>query len=71
MRLARHRRFTSPGWPGPATTPDVLFDEVTNILWMKQARGQMATATANVAVHWLQQPPLQTSAGMPANGVTA
>lgn len=39
--------------------PDLIFPEVTNILWKKQSRGEMDAATANAAARWLTQVPLQ------------
>ena len=39
--------------------PDLIFPEVANILWKKQARGEMNSDTANAAARWLMQVPLQ------------
>lgn len=39
--------------------PDLLFPEVANILWKKQARGEMNVMTAEAAARWLLQVPLQ------------
>ena len=39
--------------------PDLIFPEVTNILWKKHARGEMDAATANAAARWLTQVPFQ------------
>ena len=41
--------------------PDLIFPEVANILWKKQARGEMDAATANAAARWLTQIPLQVT----------
>lgn len=37
--------------------PDLLFAEVANILWKKQARSEMDAATALAAGRWLAQVP--------------
>ena len=39
--------------------PDLLYAEVANILWKKQLRGEMDSATAQVGARWLLQLPLQ------------
>ncbi len=39
--------------------PDLIFAEVANILWKKQARGEMAVATVAAAARWLLQAPLR------------
>jgi predicted nucleic acid-binding protein len=39
--------------------PDLLFPEVANILWKKQFRAELDTATANAAARWLLHAPLQ------------
>jgi len=39
--------------------PDLLYAEVGNILWKKQLRGEMDSATAQVGTRWLLQVPLQ------------
>jgi predicted nucleic acid-binding protein len=46
--------------------PDLLWPEVANILWKKQARGEMDAATAAAAARWLRQVPLRVygSAGL-------
>lgn len=38
--------------------PELIFAEVANILWKKQARGEMDAATAAAGVRWLLQLPL-------------
>ena len=43
--------------------PDLIFAEVANILWKKQARGEMTVATAAVAARWLLQAPLLVVSG--------
>ena len=44
---------------GELLAPDLIFPEVTNILWKKQSRGEMDAATAHAAARWLMQLPLQ------------
>ena len=39
--------------------PDLIFPELANILWKKQSRGEMDSATACAAAQWLMQVPLQ------------
>lgn len=39
--------------------PDLLYAEVSNILWKKQLRGEMDGATAQMGARWLLQVPLQ------------
>lgn len=43
--------------------PDLLFAEVGNILWKKQARGEMDVAASAAAARWLQLAPLHVHAG--------
>ena len=38
--------------------PELIFAEVANILWKKQARGEMDAATAAAGARWLRQLPL-------------
>lgn len=42
--------------------PDLLFAEVGNILWKKQARGEMEASATRIGVRWLLQVPLQVHA---------
>lgn len=39
--------------------PDLLFPEVSNVLWKKQIRQEMDAATVGAAARWLLQLPLQ------------
>ena len=43
--------------------PDLLYAEVANILWKKQMRREIEAATADAAVRWLLQVPLQVHDG--------
>lgn len=38
--------------------PDLVFAEVGNILWKKQARGEMDPAAVHLAARWLLQVPI-------------
>lgn len=57
----------SPQGQGLAA-PDLLHAEVADILCTKQARGELAAATARAAVRWLQRLPLEVA---PAAGLAA
>ena len=39
--------------------PDLLYAEVANILWKKQARGEIGPSTLAIALRWLLHLPLQ------------
>ena len=43
--------------------PDLLYAEVANILWKKQARGEMEASTLAIAARWLLHLPLQVHDG--------
>lgn len=51
--------------------PDLLFAEVGNILWKKQSRGELDTATAQLGARWLLQVPLHVheSSGLLADAL--
>lgn len=47
------------------SVPDLFYPEVANVLWKKQARGEMHAAAAEAAARWLLQVPLQVHESWP------
>ena len=52
--------------------PDLLFAELANVFWKKQVRCEIDTATADAAMRWLMQAPLQvhSCAGLAAQAMS-